>query len=59
MRLVLAVPLTALLQRRIVTMSNPYRLRHRLETALGLGAASADVVTKVVVARVSSPILDA
>lgn len=37
------VPLAALLQRRIVTMSNPYRLRHRLETALGLGAASAGV----------------
>jgi len=29
------VPLAALAQRRIVTMSNPYRLRHRLDAVLG------------------------
>lgn len=34
------VPLAQLAQRRIVTMSNPYRLRHRLDAVLGSDAAT-------------------
>jgi DNA-binding transcriptional LysR family regulator len=36
------VPLAALAQRRIVTMSNPYRLRHRLNAVWPQGAGAAD-----------------
>lgn len=42
------VPLHALAQRRLVTMSNPYRCRHKpnaaLSTNVGMGAQASDLM---------------
>lgn len=38
------VPLAALAQRRLITMSNPFRLRHRLDAVLGAGPRRGDAL---------------